>query len=334
MKIQFLALVFISLNLLTACDDGDIIVTAENGFEFETSNLRLCNTGESSVPNSGTAVFHNVNNTTNEAIAIEIPNRFYNDTIESTEGNETFPVQSNPVVYRKFDTAIDGMDYFCSGIPDNDIGIITELFGNSGNLEIKTVRIIEEDGDEDGDGLTNMQERFRDSINTDMDRFLDYEDSDDDNDNVLTRDEIMPEGEDEDNITMVPMDTDGDKIPDHLDPDDDNDNVDTRNEISETSPDPRNDANRNPEGVSFYLDPTTSNNIEVTRLITNTFTSTFRTTVIARNLGLSEADGSNEIIRETLTFGDIREDRIQTDSVSISTPETEEMMPEEETITP
>ncbi len=327
MNFRFFALLIIVFNLLTACDDGDIIFSDENGFEFEADNLKLCNTGIPNSSNIGEAVFYNINNATNEAIAFEIPNRFYNDTIESTDGNETFFASTIPIIYRKFDTAIDGDDYFCSGIPDTDINITTELISDRGSIEIETNIVVDPNGDDDRDGLSNEAEGFSLNsditiIDTDNDSFPDYLDSDDDNDNVPTRLELDMMGEE-----FLTRDTDGDSIPDHLDNNDDNDDILTRNEVSERSNNPANSSNVNADNVFFYLDPNTENNgFNIITLNQNSFTRTFRTTVIARNIRLTRPDGSNAIIREILPLGSFTTLAPQTNSVSIPTPETEEVV--------
>lgn len=77
--------------------------------------------------------------------------------------------------------------------------------------------------DTDGDGVPDIMELVGDY---DGDSLQNFEDPDDDNDGVLTRDELSV------GATTVLFDTDGDKTPDYLDTDDDSDGYRTAFEIS------------------------------------------------------------------------------------------------------
>ncbi|GLB51647.1 hypothetical protein NBRC110019_06860 [Neptunitalea chrysea] len=100
--------------------------------------------------------------------------------------------------------------------------------------------------DTDGDGLSDVAENMLLGQDTDSDNIPDYLDDDDDNDGVLTVDEMPDE-----NGNGVPDDSydlDGDDIPNYLDTDDDGDGVLTEDEgplvIQDTDED----------GVLDYLD--------------------------------------------------------------------------------
>jgi gliding motility-associated-like protein len=84
--------------------------------------------------------------------------------------------------------------------------------------------------------------------NTDGDSEVDFRDTDDDNDRVLTKDEDV-------NNDGNPMndDTDGDGIPNYLDADDDGDGVLTKNEDDNLDGDPTND-DCDFNGIPNYLD--------------------------------------------------------------------------------
>ncbi|MFP2994971.1 gliding motility-associated C-terminal domain-containing protein [Spongiivirga sp. MCCC 1A20706] len=121
------------------------------------------------------------------------------------------------------------------------------------------------EGPYSGDGISDQVQDDPDSgtVNyeladiSDEDGIPNFQDSDDDNDSVLTIFEgANPDG-DGNPLTGETLDTDNDEVPDFLDPDDDND---TRLTIDE-SPDPNGDGNpddaidTDEDGVPDYLDP-------------------------------------------------------------------------------
>lgn len=100
--------------------------------------------------------------------------------------------------------------------------------------------------DTDGDGLSDVAENKLLGQDTDGDGIPDYLDEDDDNDNVLTIDELAdPNGN---GVPEDALDTDGDGIPNYLDVDDDGDGILTINEGPLTLQDSDED------GVLDYLD--------------------------------------------------------------------------------
>ena len=97
--------------------------------------------------------------------------------------------------------------------------------------------------DTDGDGLTDVAENRLLGQDTDGDGIPDYLDTDDDNDGILTIDEMPGTGTPEN-----ALDTDGDGIPNYLDNDDDGDGVLTIYEGYATLQDTDGD------GIPDYLD--------------------------------------------------------------------------------
>lgn len=336
------------LTTIYACDDGDIIL--DEDINFDTNSLDFCNINNDEGITQST-VFFNINNQTNEVLSFEINNGSFIPTQESVEASEIRPVEQLNLSLRDFDSSVTS-NYFCSGIPDASIQILSELVGNSGNIQIQTRNITTLDGDDDRDGLTNQEEGFNIAvianpeefadgmitIGTDLSVFLDsdedgipdFQDRDDDNDNVFTEDEL--DIDDESGLVII-RDTDEDTIPDYLDTDDDNDGVPTRNEISEEGPFPNNGVNQNPDGLANFLNDQITNDMMATSLISNTFRNTFRTSVIGLFVGLS--DGSATITRDLLRFGefDVSEEEA-TEEIIIEAEEEEiEETPSTETVT-
>jgi len=322
-NIFILSLLFISF---VSCDDGDVIV--DEGFTFKSADLAFCNTGSGQTGNIGNAVFFNINSTTNEVIAFEINNRFFDKTAESIEGGEIKAVETTNVSYRKFDSNVTA-DYFCSGIPNSTIKIISELIGNGGTIEINTRNVAKLDGDDDGDGLKNENERFiipqsantivfpdgfitvgtdlTDFLDSDSDGIPNFRDLDDDNDNVRTADELDNDGKEQD--------TDGDGTPDHLDNDDDGDGVLTRDEISENATNPQDNENKNADGLPNYLNKEVNTEFKAKELLSNRFNNSFKTSVLGKFIGLS--DGTTTITRDKLIFGEFDEIEPKVDTVKI-----------------
>ena len=301
---------------ISGCDDGDIILNEDLNFEID--DLQFCNINNSQGTPQST-VFFNINSDTNEVLSFEINNGSFIPTRESVEALETRPVEQLNLTLRDFDSNITS-NYFCSGIPDSSIQILTELQGTSGNIQIQTRNITTLNGDDDQDGLTNADEGLSISslpnatqlpdgfiiLGTDLSNLLDtdedgipnFRDQDDDNDNVFTSLEIDSDSETEE---VIFTDTDGDTIPDYLDPDDDNDGVLTRNEITQDGPSPTSNQNQS-LGIFHYLNDQVSNEIISDTQVGNTFTNIFRTSVIGSFISFS--DGVSTITRDKLDFGE------------------------------
>ncbi|GAA4276365.1 FKBP-type peptidyl-prolyl cis-trans isomerase [Aquimarina mytili] len=117
-----------------------------------------------------------------------------------------------------------GLGYFAGNGPSGRIPSYSPLIFN-----IQLYRVNESDHDRDGipsylEDLDNDRLVADSDDNTDGDQFSNYNDADDDNDGVLTRDEITVTIIKNDSITTLDeitfYDDDGDGIQNHLDPDD------------------------------------------------------------------------------------------------------------------
>ncbi len=110
-----------------------------------------------------------------------------------------------------------------------------DLAGNTSVAIPVTLEIIDANGDDDSDSIPNADELPRGD--SDRDGLPDYKDADDDNDSVLTLDEL-PGDSDADGIPdyLEPnnLDTDGDGLANVNDPDDDGDGKTTNTEIITT----------------------------------------------------------------------------------------------------
>ncbi|APY06967.1 hypothetical protein BWZ20_01045 [Winogradskyella sp. J14-2] len=235
--------VIFALLLLTACDDGDII-TVDLEFDKE---LDLCTN------NTESFLIYDTRENPNESLSLIIP-RGNNEEFPFTEATPVgepieFNLQQigNRFIYRTYNRSIvDGE--LCSPIPPANLTIVEDYEADAGTA-FATVSI----EDDDNDGIPNTFEYGPGGIdnprNSDDDEFPDYIDQDDDNDNVLTINEIETDDIDGDGDPSNNLDTDGDGIADYLDEDDDGDGVDTILEDANQNKDPRDDRNLNAEGV-------------------------------------------------------------------------------------
>ncbi|MFC0604840.1 hypothetical protein [Winogradskyella pulchriflava] len=280
------------LAFLTTCDDGDIISV---DLEFD-EELELCENFEDSY------ILFDSREDPNEALILIFPrdgepyeNFFENDTpaSELTELNieEDFDINETTVrfIYRTYNRAIDASD-ICSVVPPSDLTIREDYEANSGTVYVS---ITIEDDDEDGvpneyeygpGGIDNPQD-------TDGDGFPDYIDQDDDNDNVLTINELNDSDSDNDPNTN-PLNTDGDDKPNYLDDDDDGDGVLTRLEDIDENENPRSQNNivldENGMNIYRYLynHPTAMEEFADSGFINNTYKRVIKTEFTVTNTGI------------------------------------------------
>lgn len=239
---NFLSLVTL-ICLFTACDDGDIVVT---DFSLDDSDLEICGLEEK-------VIFATNNQDVNESLSLVLSGRDLEGNLVLNEESSTSLIDqpgeyyfrlsnNNRLIYRIYDGPVSN-DYFCSSVPPSSPKVTQEYVSGTDGLVTINVAYndVEPDADADGDGVSNEIEGYiagvpnEELLDTDNDGIPDYLDIDDDGDNVLTEDEIMPdEGTIEENgFKNTDAESEGDNpVPDYLDPDDDNDGVNTRNEVN------------------------------------------------------------------------------------------------------
>jgi len=217
----------LAIAFLSACDDGDVIVTS---FDFEEATLQACG-------GPGDYVFFKINSESAESLSLNITT---SDTLFLIEGIREFPLTetTHTVNYRRFDGDVTA-DYFCNVIPPVGPNAAENYVSTGGTANIQTDITLD-----DNDGVA-LEDEF--DGDTDMDGIPDFYDADDDGDNVLTSFELG-----DSDPTTPPRDTDGDGLPDYLDPDDDGDGILTIDEESiEADLDPTNDITDNTVGPDF-----------------------------------------------------------------------------------
>jgi hypothetical protein len=285
---KYLSIFVISL-FLTACNDGDVILTS---FNFGDANLEFCG-------GPGDYVFFKINNQAAESIALQLGTTevlfFESDTLEvNLDGN------ANKVTYRSFDDIVMA-NYFCDNIPPTTPGVISNFIGTDGLATLFITAVFD---DNDGIPFENSDDPLKEGFGDfDNDGLPNFYDDDDDGDNVPTFFEI---GDDPEN----PMNTDGEDNVDYLDEDDDNDGVLTRYEVSgKNDLDPRDDIT-DPSVGPDYLNPAVANGIVVDAFRIHTYN--VRTDVRVRIDNLVLVSESEQITREILSLGSI-EDIVNSD---------------------
>ncbi|WP_282090279.1 hypothetical protein [Aquimarina algiphila] len=123
----------IIFTLLISCSEGDII---ENDISNFTAPLENC-----SNQSNDTFVFFKTDSEINQSISLSFTSTVFElNTIPDNEEltlTITLDGTANVLIYRQFDTAINGSEYFCSSVPPGDITVTQELISSNGNAEIK-----------------------------------------------------------------------------------------------------------------------------------------------------------------------------------------------------
>ena len=222
--------------LVTACDDGDIL---EVELDFD-KDLKLCSL------DPGVYFLFDTKTNPSESLSLIFPKNATTALIFNPEANNftsTFAINgsSTKFNYRTYNGNPENL--ICNLLPDASTTIINDYAATSGTVSTVTT-IIDDDGDgipseiedDNSDGDNNPATNPTDS---DEDGIPDYLDADDDNDNVLTKDE-KPNYSEADGLSKA-QDTDGDGTPDYLDDDDDGDGVLTRLEDENLNGNPKDD---------------------------------------------------------------------------------------------
>lgn len=254
---RILFLVTASCFFFNSCNDGDIILSQ---LEFDNT-YKEC----------GNVVFYKTKTEPFESLSLQLtsPAFKFDEFITNAKKDTTnYTYQTvyiiddakNKLNYRTY--SINPNSLFCNDIPPADLGIIADTSSPTGEAIITGTLIAD-----DNDGIPSKLEDINKDGNlknddTDGDGLPNYIDSDDDGDNVLTKDEGITYDAEKQELTA--KDTDGDKIPDYLDTDDDGDGVLTRDEENTSQDqDPTNDTTLN-QGAD-YLNPKVNDTVPATK---------------------------------------------------------------------
>ncbi|WP_133758283.1 hypothetical protein [Gelidibacter sediminis] len=254
--------------VLSACDDGDII---EVELDFD-KQLSICEL------NPEVFFLYDTKTDPSESLSLIFPNNSTTRQIFNPETNNytsTFEINgtSTKFNYRTYDGKPENL--ICNLLPDASTNILKDYAASSGTVTTLTTFV-----DDDGDGIPSaFEDKNSDGDNnpatnptdSDGDGIPDYLDADDDNDNVLTKNEGHQYTTTD--ALRNAQDTDGDGTPDYLDDDDDGDNVLTRLEDENGNGNPRDDFDESTAtpGVPRYLNKVATDDYNYQQFNKNTY---------------------------------------------------------------
>lgn len=269
--------------LVSACDDGDII-DVELDFDRE---LSICDLSPE------TYFLYDTKKDPSESLSLIFPKNSTTELIFNPKENNykttlTLNGTNTKFNYRIYDGNPENL--ICNLLPDATTNILKDYAATSG-----TVTIISSFMDDDDDGIpahiedANLDGDDNPATNptdSDGDGIPDYLDADDDNDNVLTKNE--KHNYTKENGLSNAQDTDGDGIPDYLDNDDDGDGVPTRLEDEDLNGNPMNDYDESSPTptVARYLDKIAKDSFGDPGVTKNKFKRTFTIKFYVNNVNL------------------------------------------------
>ena len=134
---------------MASCSEGDIIDNDITNFDAPLENCANAN--------KNTFVFFKVDNTTNSAMSMNFSSTTFNINPKTSDISTTEPTtialnaDTNQLIYREFDAAISGSDYFCSIVPPSNTTVTKELISSNGTLAISYTEL---------EPTANTQKRF------------------------------------------------------------------------------------------------------------------------------------------------------------------------------
>lgn len=269
--------------MVSACDDGDVI-NVELDFD---KTLSICELSPK------TYFLYDTKKNPSESLSLMFPKNSKTDSIFNPPKNNyktTLNIDGTSVKfnYRTYDG--DPENLICNLLPDASTNILKDYAATSGTVTIITTFV-----DDDDDGIpAHIEDANLDGDNdpstnptdSDGDGIPDYLDADDDNDNVLTKDEKHNYTE-ADGLSKA-QDTDGDGIPDYLDNDDDGDGVLTRFEDENLDGNPMNDRDESSPtpNIPRYLDKEAKDTFEHEKVYKNIYKRTYTIKFYINNVNL------------------------------------------------
>ncbi|MBW1296791.1 hypothetical protein [Aquimarina litoralis] len=124
--------------IIISCSEGDIL---EIPLDIFDESLQNC-ANES----DNTFVFFVIDEDTNTSLSVNFTDTNFEInpmTVEDITLDEptviTLNTSTNQLLYREFNTAINGDEYFCNSVPVSDINVTQELISSNGTVEISYV---------------------------------------------------------------------------------------------------------------------------------------------------------------------------------------------------
>ena len=269
--------------LVSTCDDGDVI---DVKLDFDKT-LSICDLSPENY------FLYDTKKNPSESLSLIFPRNSVTELIFNPPENNyktTLTIDGAKTLfnYRTYDGNVENL--LCNLLPDSNTNILKDYAASSGTVTIITTYVEDDDDgipahledanlDGDNDPSTNPTD-------TDGDGIPDYLDADDDNDNVLTKDEKHNYTK-ADGLSKA-QDTDGDGIPDYLDNDDDGDGVLTRHEDANLNGNPMDDRDKSSPTptVPRYLDKEAKDTFDYQKLNKNIYKRTYTIKIYINNVNL------------------------------------------------
>ncbi|WP_299600106.1 hypothetical protein [uncultured Aquimarina sp.] len=122
-----------------SCSEGDILEIPLD--IFSDDELQNC-----SNENDNTFVFFVIDQDTNRSLSVNFTDSSFEiepATVADVSVDEpvviTLNTTTNQLLYREFDTSINGDDYFCNSVPISNVNVTQELVSSNGTVEISYV---------------------------------------------------------------------------------------------------------------------------------------------------------------------------------------------------
>ncbi len=126
---------FMIIVLAIGCSEGDVIDTDVNFIAIPEDCF-----------NGNDFVIYKINTDGNQAISLNFTSSTFEvNRVPAENASETITLNgtSNVLIYRKFDSQINGDEYFCSSIPPGNVLVTQELISASGTATISYTPINE-----------------------------------------------------------------------------------------------------------------------------------------------------------------------------------------------
>lgn len=131
--------IIVSILFFASCSEGDIL---EIPLEiFSDDELQNC-----SNENDNAFVFFAIDGNTNRSLSVNFTDSNFEiepATVADVSVDEpiviTLNTTNNQLLYREFDTTINGDDYFCNSVPISNVNVTQELISSNGTAEISYV---------------------------------------------------------------------------------------------------------------------------------------------------------------------------------------------------
>ncbi|MGY3793394.1 hypothetical protein [Aquimarina sp. 433] len=122
-----------------SCSEGDILEIPLD--IFSDDELQNC-----SNENDNTFVFFVIDQDTNRSLSVNFTDSSFEiepATVADVSVDEpvviTLNTTTSQLLYREFDTSINGDDYFCNSVPISNVNVTQELVSSNGTVEISYV---------------------------------------------------------------------------------------------------------------------------------------------------------------------------------------------------